>query len=650
MASDEHDQVVYLKDSLTRILSPKSPAVAEAVFGSAPRSRKPSTPKSPAAHLPATSSASRTSTPAKKDKMLPPVPGPTVLSPKSPSTRRTVAPAGARTRAAKRPDSPDVETMIARTPRPRRKSSATFNPPLTRPRSNSNMVPSSWKGGIKAKEKEKVADDNESVISDYGTLLKDDDSDMERMLEGEGSESDSSIDIHTPLPHLMFRDGLLSPRSKLLPAGTTPLSLYMDDATEGKRANSVLSVASEATSTMTKSGVYRDPRDTQRRRQRHKDQSLLRAGMGLTTGLGWSDSEDEDAPSMLTRRLISTSIAKHPATVSRAPSQLTKSTSVGNLNLSHPPPSYSPAPRPGARALSRSTSASFSHSRLSITETESVTSVEAEPIGPPSRSRTQSNASVSSVVSSGSRDSSGHAQSVASSQTSQGRTSVPRPLRLPQTAGMQSGISHAHSYSHSTSLSTSTSDSHPPVSGSSKLKGPRPHTRTRTLSNPGSRIPGSSVLPRPAASSKIVPPRSVSAAVMAPIRSRSISSTGATSAIERSSTMSSDSISDFPLPPAAAGSSVSASSSASSLSLSQAGRGLGLGLGRPSPNLNTQVARSVTASPVSPPSATATRVLNTVGTGPRPPRIGTGMVYRHSGYSSFYETSRLSRASVTSPS
>ena len=59
------------------------------------------------------------------------------------------------------------------------------------------MVPSSWKG---LKGKEAVTGDNESVISDYGTLLKDDDSDLERQLEGDGSESDSSLDIHTPLP------------------------------------------------------------------------------------------------------------------------------------------------------------------------------------------------------------------------------------------------------------------------------------------------------------------------------------------------------------------------------------------------------------------------------------------------------------------
>ena len=87
--------------------------------------------------------------------------------------------------------------MIKRTPRPRRKSSATFNSPMTRAKSNGSMaVPSSWKGA-------KKDDDNESVISDYGTLLDKDDSMDEKLLEGDVSESDSSIDIHTPLPYVL---------------------------------------------------------------------------------------------------------------------------------------------------------------------------------------------------------------------------------------------------------------------------------------------------------------------------------------------------------------------------------------------------------------------------------------------------------------
>ena len=88
-----------------------------------------------------------------------------------------------------------------------------------------------------------------------------------------------------------------------------------------------------AGSVKTKSGLQKDPRHTERRRVRHRDGSLLRAGMGLTTGLGWSDSEDEDAPSALTRRLISTTIERK------------RSTTIGGGGPSPPPgcgPFFSP--------------------------------------------------------------------------------------------------------------------------------------------------------------------------------------------------------------------------------------------------------------------------------------------------------------------
>ena len=48
-----------------------------------------------------------------------------------------------------------------------------------------------------------VGDDAESVVSDYGTLLEKGEpgSDLEEEEDKDGgSESDSSIDIHTPLP------------------------------------------------------------------------------------------------------------------------------------------------------------------------------------------------------------------------------------------------------------------------------------------------------------------------------------------------------------------------------------------------------------------------------------------------------------------
>ena len=42
-------------------------------------------------------------------------------------------------------------------------------------------------------------------------------------------------------------------------------------------------------SVTTKSGLIKDERDTVTRRVRHRDGKLLRGGIGLTTGLGWSD-------------------------------------------------------------------------------------------------------------------------------------------------------------------------------------------------------------------------------------------------------------------------------------------------------------------------------------------------------------------------
>ena len=82
--------------------------------------------------------------------------------------------------------------------------------------------------------------------------------------QSDGEHSDSSIDIATPLPNLMVRAGLLSPHSKILiPPGALPAPKVR--------------------------GAPKDARDTQRRRNRHRDGRLLREGVGLTTGLGWSD-------------------------------------------------------------------------------------------------------------------------------------------------------------------------------------------------------------------------------------------------------------------------------------------------------------------------------------------------------------------------
>ncbi|KIP10438.1 hypothetical protein PHLGIDRAFT_33836, partial [Phlebiopsis gigantea 11061_1 CR5-6] len=253
-------------------LDPQSPKLATAVFGSA-RKRSITKPKEPSRRdsqtLPWTATSPRSSKTNSMD-----------LNKRLPEPPRST--------------SPDIEAILAKTPRPHRKKSASVF---------SVHLSEQAKGATRSSPK--IDDHPEHSLSSIYSSLHDDHDELNA--EGSGSESDSSLDIHTPLPHLMFRDGLLSPRSKLLPQ-STPHSIY--SSIGDKDAGSVLSLASTSGSVATKSGLQRDPRDTVRRRLRHRDGRLLKAGMGLTTGLGWSDSEDEDAPSALTRRFITTTAEK----------------------------------------------------------------------------------------------------------------------------------------------------------------------------------------------------------------------------------------------------------------------------------------------------------------------------------------------------
>ncbi|KAJ3553167.1 hypothetical protein NP233_g12711 [Leucocoprinus birnbaumii] len=126
--------------------------------------------------------------------------------------------------------------------------------------------------------------------------------------DGEEQDSDSSLDLHTPLPHLMVKHGLLSPHSKLLPQAELERRASTPHLNDG-RPGSTLSMAK-------KSGVMKDERNTPMRKERHRDGKLLRGGIGLTTGLGWSDSEDENAPSPLTRRLSSLNLSRRSSAAS----------------------------------------------------------------------------------------------------------------------------------------------------------------------------------------------------------------------------------------------------------------------------------------------------------------------------------------------
>ncbi|KAL5498050.1 hypothetical protein ACEPAH_2981 [Sanghuangporus vaninii] len=130
-------------------------------------------------------------------------------------------------------------------------------------------------------------------------------------------ESDSDIDLHTPLPHILLREGVLSPHSKVL-ASLSSGSLSSRNSIAGTGRDSVASYATNASfgSVMTKTGLFKDERNTERRRRRHRDGKLLREGLGLTTGLGWSDSEDEDAPSPFTNRVTSMTLSRNASMTS----------------------------------------------------------------------------------------------------------------------------------------------------------------------------------------------------------------------------------------------------------------------------------------------------------------------------------------------
>ncbi|KIY49964.1 hypothetical protein FISHEDRAFT_57857 [Fistulina hepatica ATCC 64428] len=153
---------------------------------------------------------------------------------------------------------------------------------------------------------------------------------LERELDGDATDSDSSIDLHTPLPELMLQHGHLSSSSKLLPKSRATSTAGSRE--EEMRPESMFSVSSAITKT--KSGLTKDERDTPQRRVRHRDGRLLRGGLGLTTGLGWSDSEDEDAPSPLTSRL-SHMAAVRQSMISHSSSAVSLKSSKSSASLRH---------------------------------------------------------------------------------------------------------------------------------------------------------------------------------------------------------------------------------------------------------------------------------------------------------------------------
>ena len=78
----------------------------------------------------------------------------------------------------------------------------------------------------------------------------------------------------------MVREGLISPNSKAVASLSRSAS----------PAPSNYSFASNTTAF--------NPLERERRKLRHRNGRNLREGLGLTTGLGWSDSEDEELPTL----------------------------------------------------------------------------------------------------------------------------------------------------------------------------------------------------------------------------------------------------------------------------------------------------------------------------------------------------------------
>lgn len=247
-----------------------------------------------------------------------------------------------------RATSPDITTIISRTPKPRRKASTTFSQRSTStsraPSSTSTSGRTSSPIGLPYDRSSRATTWEETdFIDDYGEL--------ERQLEGEGTDSDSSLDLHTPLPHLMVKHGLLSPNSTLLPHAKSMNSvdslLISEDGVMMDPRASLVSVDT------TKSSILKDNRDTPRRRVRHRDGRLLRGGIGLTTGLGWSDSEDEDAPSELTRRISSLNLS------SRRPSSTLSEKNLRTVRSSTTSLSWRSTMSSGTVARSSSTSSYY---------------------------------------------------------------------------------------------------------------------------------------------------------------------------------------------------------------------------------------------------------------------------------------------------
>ncbi|KAJ6581395.1 hypothetical protein B0H19DRAFT_1251623 [Mycena capillaripes] len=567
-----------------------------------------------------------------------------------------------------RAPSPDIATILATTPRPRLATGGRHTPPDGEPWEEDFIDDYGEGGSVRSASVDfafgypDAAQDAESVSGEDGHFG----------FEEPNSDADSDLDLHTSLPQLMLHHGFLSPRSKLLPH--PPASLAPSPAPSP--ASAVFPNAERS--------LPRDTRDTPNRRVRHRDGKLLRGGIGLTTGLGWSDSEDEDAPSALTRRISSLNLHQSASQLglSRSGSLSTRAST-----FSHTPGSA----RTSTFSSTRSSSYSRSTSRARRVQSEhEQTDTDVDEFGtwgigarkgsapptswarrsdPTSRlSRAQSQSALSRVTSIRTDDSS---HTTTSAFTSFSASSLPlmrtrsRVLRddakpLPRTPILRRAPSSAGTPSTSGSISRPSSRSGMRPRAVTNLSGlPQPHARVplSMQSTPQPGLPASSSstavppLPAPVPTKPQMRPLRLPQRLPVlggdrapvPVPEVLLGISTSTTASSLASSTSSVSV-------------LSASTSATSVSLlSPSTSASGSLLATPSSPYGASFARA--PSPYGPPSPgfapppmapPMTPRYDAQGPGARPkPRTGTGMVYRST--SSTYGVPGPGRLPVRTP-
>lgn len=108
-----------------------------------------------------------------------------------------------------RPASPDVSTLVSKTPRPRRQRSSLFSDTADAI-PNSHPLPRRVSDGDIAIERSRRKNRPRPFNIDHGVAFPSKHPDgaeiekrLERQLEGGDSDSDSSLDLHTPLPYVL---------------------------------------------------------------------------------------------------------------------------------------------------------------------------------------------------------------------------------------------------------------------------------------------------------------------------------------------------------------------------------------------------------------------------------------------------------------